>query len=89
MPSDIFRAGSTARISETGVLDRCEAVPKLIGNPQDFLIIAGLAGTAKDTAHLCEPHANYFLCWGHGWRHGYGPWARPGAAHPTCTGDDG
>ena len=47
MPSDIFRAGSTARLSETGVLDRCEAVPKLVGNAQDFLIIAGLAGTAK------------------------------------------
>ena len=64
MPSDIFRAGSTARMSETGVLDRCEAVPKLIGNPQDFLIIAGLAGTAKDAAHLCEPHANYYACAG-------------------------
>jgi phosphonopyruvate decarboxylase len=47
-----------------GVLDRCEAVPKLIGHPQDFLIIAALAGTAKDTAHLCEPHANYYACAG-------------------------
>ena len=64
MPSDIFRAGSTARLSETGVLDRCEAVPKLVGNAQDFLIIAGLAGTAKDVAHLCEPHANYYACAG-------------------------
>src|SRR5919198_5720794 len=64
MPSDIFRAGSTARSSETGVLDRCEAVPKLVGNAQDFLIIAGLAGTAKDAAHLCEPHANYYACAG-------------------------
>src|SRR5919205_1301455 len=64
MPSDIFRAGSTARSSETGVLDRCEAVPKLVGNAQDFLIIAGLAGTAKDVAALCEPHGNYFACAG-------------------------
>ena len=64
MPSDIFRAGSTARSSETGVLDRCEAVPKLVGNAQDFLIIAGLAGTAKDAAHLCEPHGNYYACAG-------------------------
>ena len=64
MPSDIFRAGSAARSSETGVLDRCEVVPKLIGNPQDFLIIAGLAGTAKDVAHVCEPHANYYACAG-------------------------
>src|SRR5712691_9143786 len=64
MPSDIFRVGSAARSSETGVLDRCEVVPKLIGNPQDFLIIAGLAGTAKDVAHVCEPHANYYACAG-------------------------
>jgi len=64
MPSDIFRAGSTARSTETGVLDRCEAVPKLVGDPQDFLIIAGLAGTAKDVAHLCEPQANYYACAG-------------------------
>jgi len=64
MPSDIFRAGSPARSSDTGTLDRCDAVPKLIGNPQDFLIITGLAGTAKDIAHLCEPHGNYYACAG-------------------------
>lgn len=64
MPSDIFRAGSTPRVSVFGTLDRCDAVPKLVGNPQDFLIIAGLAGTAKDTASLCEPHGNYFACAG-------------------------
>jgi phosphonopyruvate decarboxylase len=46
------------------VLDRCDVVPRLIGNPQDFLIIAGLAGTAKDIAHLCEPQANYYACAG-------------------------
>jgi thiamine pyrophosphate-dependent acetolactate synthase large subunit-like protein len=44
----------------TGQLDRCEAVPKLVGDANDFLIIAGLAGTARDTAHLCEPNANYY-----------------------------
>ena len=64
MPSDIFRAGSTPQASVAGVLDRCDAVPKLVGNPQDFLIIAGLAGTAKDVAHLCEPHGNYYACAG-------------------------
>ena len=64
MPSDIFRAGSMPQASVTGVLDRCDAVPKLVGNPQDFLIIAGLAGTARDTAHLCEPHGNYYACAG-------------------------
>lgn len=64
MPSDIFRAGSAARTSAPAVLDRCDAVPKLLGDPTDFLIIAGLAGTAKDIAHLCEPHANYYACAG-------------------------
>jgi thiamine pyrophosphate-dependent acetolactate synthase large subunit-like protein len=64
MSSQILRAGSAATTGDAGELDRCEAVPKLVGDPSDFLIIAGLAGTAKDTAHLCEPHANYFACAG-------------------------
>jgi thiamine pyrophosphate-dependent acetolactate synthase large subunit-like protein len=34
------------------VLDRRDAVPALIGRHEDFLIIAGLAGTARDIAHL-------------------------------------
>lgn len=64
MANDIFRAGTIATLSELGDLDRREAVPQLVGDPNDFLIVAGLAGTAKDTAHLCEPHANYFACAG-------------------------
>ncbi len=64
MVNDIFRAGTTATLSPLGELDRCVAVPQLVGDPNDFLIIAGLAGTAKDTAHLCEPHANYYACAG-------------------------
>lgn len=64
MANDIFRAGTTVTLSELGNLDRCEAVPQLVGDPNDFLIIAGLAGTAKDTAHLCEPNANYYACAG-------------------------
>ena len=40
---------------------------------------------------ISEPQANYYACAGsHGWRHGYGPWARPGAAHRrvlVMTGD--
>ncbi len=64
MANDIFRAGTTASLSELGELDRREAVPQLVGEPNDFLIIAGLAGTAKDTAHLCEPNADYFACAG-------------------------
>jgi thiamine pyrophosphate-dependent acetolactate synthase large subunit-like protein len=42
------------------VLDRREAVPALIGEQKDFLFIAGLAGTAKDLAHLTNDGANYF-----------------------------
>src|SRR5262245_11789475 len=34
------------------VLDRRQAVPALVGRHQDFLIIAGLAGTARDMAAL-------------------------------------
>lgn len=42
------------------ILDRRQAVPALVGNPQDFLIVTGLAGTAKDFAHLTSDGANYF-----------------------------
>lgn len=65
MSTDFLRAGGQApELSPLGELDRCEAVPKLIGDPNDFLIVAGLAGTAKDAAALCEPQANYFACAG-------------------------
>jgi thiamine pyrophosphate-dependent acetolactate synthase large subunit-like protein len=64
MANDIFRAGTTATLSSLGDLDRCEAVPQLVGDPNDFLIIAGLAGTAKDAAYLCEPNTNYYACAG-------------------------
>ena len=33
-------------------LDRKYAVPELIGNPNDLLIVCGLAGASKDIAHL-------------------------------------
>ena len=60
MPKDSFRAGVTANINIVGALDRREAVPKLVGNPQDFLIIAGLGGTARDTAQICGPNQNFY-----------------------------
>lgn len=49
--------GGNAR-SEDFVLDRREAVPALVGRHQDFLIVTGLAGTARDIAALTEdgPH---------------------------------
>lgn len=41
-------------------LNRCEALPDLIGAPEDFLIVAGLAGSAKDVAALTHDGANAF-----------------------------
>jgi thiamine pyrophosphate-dependent acetolactate synthase large subunit-like protein len=42
------------------VLDRCRAVPALIGRHQDFLIISGLAGTSRDVAALTDDGAHAF-----------------------------
>ncbi len=55
-----FRAGVTAKINPDAALDRREAVPEILGDPQDFLIIADLSGAARDTASLCEPNPNYY-----------------------------
>lgn len=64
MASVMLRGGIQAPTTPVGDLDRCDVLPKLIGDPNDFLMIAGLAGTAKDVASLCEPNANYFACAG-------------------------
>ena len=45
-------------------LDRKEAVPALVGDPSDVLIVAGLAGTAKDIAALSGESANVYLMGG-------------------------
>jgi phosphonopyruvate decarboxylase len=39
-------------------LDRNEAVPRLVGRHEDFLVVAGLAGTARDLTWLSDdaPH---------------------------------
>ncbi|MDX1514873.1 MAG: thiamine pyrophosphate-dependent enzyme [Gammaproteobacteria bacterium] len=42
------------------VLDRREAVPALIGDPKDFLIVSGLAGTSKDLAAMTGDADNLF-----------------------------
>ncbi len=42
------------------VLDRCEAVPALIGRHQDFLIVSGLAGAARDVAALTRDGAHAY-----------------------------
>jgi thiamine pyrophosphate-dependent acetolactate synthase large subunit-like protein len=47
-------------IAPAFVLDRCEAVPALIGRHDDFLIIAGLAGTSRDVAALTRDGAHIY-----------------------------
>lgn len=42
------------------ILDRAEAVPALVGKHEDFLIVAGLAGTAKDVGALTKDGAHAF-----------------------------
>lgn len=41
-------------------LDRITAVPAVVGNASDFLIVAGLAGTAKDMAAMTNDGANFY-----------------------------
>ncbi len=45
-------------------LDRRIAVPEVIGNPADFLIIAGLSGSAKDIGALTNESPNAYLLGG-------------------------
>jgi phosphonopyruvate decarboxylase len=47
-------------IAPAFILDRCEAVPALIGRHEDFLIVAGLAGTARDVAALTDDGAHTY-----------------------------
>ena len=42
------------------ILDRTQAVPALIGRHEDFLIVAGLAGTARDVAALTRDGAHTY-----------------------------
>ena len=51
-------------MAQDPVLDRREAVPALIGDPSDFLIISGLAGPAKDVGHLTQEADNVYLLGG-------------------------
>jgi len=60
MPKESFRMGVMAETKRFGTLDRRKAVPKLVGDPKDFLIIAGLAGTLRDTIQLCGPNADFY-----------------------------
>lgn len=46
--------------SDDFVLDRREAVPALVGRHEDFLIVTGLAGTAKDIAALTDDASHVY-----------------------------
>ena len=46
------------------LLDRRSAVPAVIGNPADFLIIGGLSGSAKDIGSLTGESPNVYLLGG-------------------------
>ena len=50
----------TDAIAPAFVLDRCQAVPALIGRHQDFLIITGLAGTSRDVAAITNDGAHVY-----------------------------
>jgi thiamine pyrophosphate-dependent acetolactate synthase large subunit-like protein len=50
--SEPVKARQAAAEAADFILDRCDAVPALIGRHQDFLIISGLAGTSRDVAAL-------------------------------------
>jgi thiamine pyrophosphate-dependent acetolactate synthase large subunit-like protein len=60
MPKESFRMGVVAKTKRPGTLDRREAVPKLVGEPKDFLIITGVGGAKGDTAQLCGPDADFY-----------------------------
>jgi phosphonopyruvate decarboxylase len=49
-----------AAIAPEFILDRREAVPALLGRHEDFLIVTGLAGTAKDIGALTRDGGHTF-----------------------------
>jgi phosphonopyruvate decarboxylase len=51
-------------MSDERILDRKTAVPALIGDHRRFLIVAGLAGTARDIAALSGESDNVYLLGG-------------------------
>ena len=53
-------ANAAAPAAPRFVLDRREAVPALIGRHEDFLIVTGLAGTARDVAALTNDGAHTY-----------------------------
>lgn len=52
------------KLSQDFILDRNKVIPELVGNPDDFLFIGGLAGSSKDIANLTNDGANIFTMGG-------------------------
>jgi phosphonopyruvate decarboxylase len=59
MASDASGREIGSAVASPFLLDRCEALPALLGRHEDFLIVAGLSGSARDVAALTRngPHA--------------------------------
>lgn len=45
---------------DAGTLDRGDAVPRLLGDLDDFIVVTGLAGPAKDVASIARGKPNCF-----------------------------
>jgi thiamine pyrophosphate-dependent acetolactate synthase large subunit-like protein len=64
MPVRPASNGLANAIAATFVLDRREAIPALLGRHEDFLIVAGLAGTSRDIAALTNNGAHAYIMTG-------------------------
>ena len=51
---------AASAVASEFVLDRCDAVPAVIGRHEDFLIVSGLAGTSRDVAALTQDGAHTY-----------------------------
>jgi thiamine pyrophosphate-dependent acetolactate synthase large subunit-like protein len=56
--------GMASAVAPRFLLDRREAVPALIGRHEDFLIVAGLAGTSRDIAAFTDNGSHAFILTG-------------------------
>src|SRR5438045_1049303 len=54
------KSGLAGIVAPGFVLDRRDAVPKLIGRHDDFLFVTGLAGTSRDIAALTKDGAHIY-----------------------------
>src|SRR5215467_95198 len=56
--------GVAAAIAPRFLLDRRDAIPALLGRHEDFLIVAGLAGTSRDIAALTNNGTHAYILTG-------------------------